>query len=36
MIPPKFYATFWMLTLDSISFPRKVYDDKIEDLKKKI
>ena len=28
-----FFVTFWMLTLDSIYFPTKLYADKIEELK---
>ena len=28
-----FFVTFWMLTLDSIYFPTKMYADKIEELK---
>ena len=29
----KFLTTFWMLTLDSIYFPSKVYSEKIDELK---
>ena len=35
MLPKSFFTTFWMLTLDSIYFPQKIYTDKIEDIKVK-
>lgn len=33
MFSKNFLTTFWMLTLDSIYFPSKIYSDKIDDLK---
>jgi hypothetical protein len=33
LIPPAFFTTFWFLTIDSVYFPAKSYNEKIEDLK---
>lgn len=33
MMTKSFFTTFWMLTLDSIYFPQKLYADKLEELK---
>jgi hypothetical protein len=33
ILPGSFFTSFWFLTIDSVYFPAKCYQDKIEDLK---
>jgi len=33
ILPGSFFTSFWFLTIDSVYFPTKSYQDKIDDLK---